>query len=110
MSRIPLDVNAVPLPGFSYTGTRANLTAGVATSNVAVPTGSAGKEVVIRASAPVFVNFGTSGVTAAQDAGSTLWSGAELIYKVPAAATHMAAIRIGAADIIVQLELLSDTA
>jgi hypothetical protein len=112
MARLPLDLNAVPMPGFEYLATpqRQTLTAGAATSNATIPTGSAGRFVVVRVSAPVFINFGAGGVTAAQDNSSMLWAGSELCIRVPSTATHVAVIRVGATDAKVQLELFSDSA
>jgi hypothetical protein len=107
--RLPQDVAAFPLPGFNYSGLRsATLTAGAASTRVAIPTGSAGKFVVVRVSAPVWLLFGNSAVVAAADASSELWAGSELIHYVPTTATHIAAIRVGAADCALQLEMLSD--
>lgn len=105
--KLPQDLNSTPLPGFEYTTTRAVATAGAASSNAAIPTGSAGKWVVVRVGAPIWLNFGTSGVTASAATTSMLWSGAELLFKVPSTATHFAVLRIGATDISVQLELLA---
>jgi hypothetical protein len=34
------------------------------------------------------------------------WTGQELIFKIPSTATHVAAIRVGASDVNVQLELI----
>lgn len=106
--RLPQDVASFPLPGFNYTGTRVNLTAGSSTSRAAIPTGSAGKFVVVRVSAPVFLKFGDNAVDAATNASSVLWTGSELIHYIPAGTTHVAVIRVGSADCTVQLELLSD--
>lgn len=103
----PLDNNGVPLPAVTYTGTRANLTAGAASSNTTIPTGSAGKYVAVRCSAPFWLNFGTSGaVTASAASTSILWSGVEFVIKVPTGSTHFAGLRVGSADVAVQLELL----
>lgn len=106
---LPLDRNTTPIPGFEYTGTRARLLAGATTSNTTIPTDSADKWVVIRVSAPAYLNFGTSGVTASLASSSILWTGSELVFKVPSTATHFAGIRVGATDVEVELELLKDS-
>lgn len=103
---LPRDINSLPIPGFEYTGVRVNATAGSTTSNAAVPAGSAGKWVVVRVTAPTWLNFGSSGVTASAASTSMLWVGGELVIKVPATATHFAVLRTGAADSAVQLELI----
>jgi hypothetical protein len=106
--RLPQDVSSNPLPGFTYTGLRSTLAAAAASARDTIPTGSAGKFVVVRVGAPVWLNFGSVAVVSAADDSSMLWNGAELIIKVPATATHFSAIRVGSADTVVQLELLSD--
>jgi hypothetical protein len=105
--KLPLDINGVPIPGLEYTGVRTSLTAGAASSSAAIPTGSAGRWVVVRSQAPVFIRFGTS-PTATTDANSILISGNEIVFKVGAADTNVATIRPTTAtiDAAVQLELV----
>jgi len=104
----PIDSNGVPLPSFEASGTRANLTAGSTTSNTTIPTGSAGKWCIVRSTAPFWLNFGSSGaVTASAASTSILWTGVEVLVKVPTGSTHFAGLRAGSADVGVQLELVS---
>jgi hypothetical protein len=100
---LPRDDGGAPLQVVIGTGTRVNLTAGVASSNAALPAGTS-RFVLIRSSDFVWLNFGTSGVTAAANNTSILCAPGEGVYAVASSATHVAVLRVGAADVPVQAE------
>lgn len=112
MSRIPTelprDLNSAPIQALVGSGNRTNLTAGVASSNAALPTGTNGL-VIVRCTDYIWLNFGTSGVTASAAATSILCPPGEGVYPVAATATHFAGLRVGSADVAVQVESLSIT-
>lgn len=87
-------------------GVRVNATATVAsTAEAALPAGCAGNLVMVRATADIAIRFGvTSMGAAAVDANSILFPGGVEPLPVPAGSTHFRCIRIGAADVPVQLE------
>ena len=86
------------------TGTRVNATATAAsTSAAAIPSG--GSVLLIRATEAVAIRFGASGVgAAAVDANSILFCPGEAPYVVTPGETHFRVIRVGTADVPVQLE------
>lgn len=103
--QMPADANSAPIPVLVGSGYRTNLTAAVASSNAALPTGaSAGQLVLVRSTDYIWLNFGTSGVTASAATSSTLVPPGEGAYLVPAGATHAAVLRVGSADAAVQIE------
>jgi hypothetical protein len=110
--KLPKDVNSAVLQVPIGTGTRVNLTAAVASSNAALPAGFAlGGVILVTVTAAVWLNFGTSGVTASAANTSILVPAAgSFVYQVPYAATttHAAVLRVGAADVPVQIETLTD--
>ena len=89
-------------------GVRVNATAGVAsTAEAAVPTGAA--LVMLRATGPVAIRFGNTGVgAAAVDANSMLFPAGEAPVKIPLVsdvpATHFRVIRASGSDAFIQLE------
>lgn len=86
------------------TGTRVNATAGVAsTAEAAVPAG--GNVVLIRATDAIAIRFGATGMgAAAVDANSILFVPGEAPYVLKADEAFFRVIRVGAADVAVQLE------
>lgn len=100
---LPIDSNGRPIPVPRTSQSRVNLTAGVASSNAALPSGGY-KLVFVRCTDHVFINWGTSGVTASTGATSQLHPAGESVQVVPTGATHIAVIRIGASDVPVQVE------
>lgn len=88
---------------FVPTGTRVNATAAAAsTAEAAVPAG--GNILLIRATDAIAIRFGTTGMGAAAiDADSILFIGGEAPF-VLSGQTHFRVIRVGAADVPVQLE------
>lgn len=94
----------VPIQIVQGTGTRVNATAGAAsTSAVAIPAG--GNILLIRATDSIAIRFGASGVgAAAVDADSILFISGEAPYVLKAGETHFRVIRVGSADVAVQLE------
>jgi hypothetical protein len=106
-TQLPRDLDSNPIPVAVGSGNRAALTAGVATSNTTVPTGTSGL-VVVRSTDYFWLNFGSSGaVTAVAGATSILCPPGEGVYPVPAGTTHFAGLRVGGSDVIVQLESLA---
>src|SRR5574343_201009 len=99
---LPLDRNGrdIPIPRTSQV--RTNLTAGVASSNAALPTGY--QMVYIRCTDHIWINWGTSGVTASAANTSQLHPAGESIQVVPTGATHIAVLRVGSTDVPVQVE------
>lgn len=85
-------------------GTRVNATAGAAsTAEAAVPTG--GKILLISATDSIAIRFGAAGMSAAAvDADSILFIAGSAPYVLKPNETHFRVIRVGAADVAVQLE------
>ena len=87
---------------------RVNATAAVAsTAEAAVPAGA--KLVMVRATGPIAIRFGNTGVgAAAVDANSMLFPAGEAPVKIPLVsdvpATHFRVIRASGSDAFVQLE------
>lgn len=105
-TQLPYDQNSNAIPVAVGSGNRAALTAGVATSQTTVPTGTSGL-VLVRCTDYFWLNFGTSAaVTAVAGATSTLVPPGEGLVPVPAGSTNFAGLRVGAADVVVQLESL----
>lgn len=101
---LPNDLNGAQIPLMRGSGLRSNLTAGVATSNTTIPSGT-DRFVLVRASDWVWLNFGASAaVTASAAITSILFAPGEAPVPVPVGTTHVAALRVGAADVPVQLE------
>ncbi len=112
MSRIPTqlprDSDSAPMQVAVGSGNRTNLTAGVATSNAALPTGTNGL-LIVRCTDYFWLNFGSGAVTATAAATSILCPPGEGVYPVPSTATNFAGLRVGASDVAVQVESLSST-
>lgn len=105
--KLPRDNDSYPMQVAVGSGLRANLTAGAATSQTTVPTGTLGL-VIVRCTDYFWLNFGTSGaVTATAAATSILVAPGEGVYPVPAGTTNFAGLRVGSADVAVQLEALA---
>jgi hypothetical protein len=102
---LPRDDGGAPLQIVVGSTNRTNLTAGAASSNAALPTGTS-RFVVVRATDYIWLNFGTGAVTASAAVTSILCAPGEGVYPVPTTATHAAVLRVGAADVAVQLESL----
>lgn len=107
-TQLPRDYDSNPIQVPVGSGNRTNLTAGVATSNAALPTG-ANTLVIVRCTDYIWLNFGTSGVTASAASSSTLCPPGEGMYPISSTATHFAGLRVGASDVAVQVESLSNT-
>ena len=86
------------------TGTRVNATAAAAsTAEAAVPAG--GDVLLIRATDAIAIRFGATGMgAAAVDANSILFVAGESIYVLKSGEAFFRVIRVGAADVPVQLE------
>lgn len=83
------------MQAFQSEGSTVNLTAGVATGNVALTAAPNGGEVRIcnLGTVPAFINFGTSSaVTAALATSIPIPAGAVEIFTLPATVTYLAAI------------------
>lgn len=89
------------LPG---TGTRVNATAsGSSTSEAAVPAG--GNILLIRATDSIWIRFGATGMgAAAADANSILFISGEAPYVLKNTEAFFRVLRVGSADVAVQLE------
>ena len=85
-------------------GTRVNATAAVAsTAEAAIPAG--GTVLLCRATDAIWIRFGTTGMgAAAADANSILFVGGEAPIPLPDGTTHFRVLRVGSADVAVQLE------
>jgi hypothetical protein len=94
----------IPAQFLAPTGNRVNATAGaVVTAEAAVPSG--GRVLMIRATDAVWIRFGATGMgAAAADADSILFLGGEAPYLLKTNETHFRVLRVGAADVAVQLE------
>lgn len=99
---MPVDRNGQNIPIFRGSTVRANLTAGAATSNAALPSGY--NVILIRATDNIWYNLGTSGVTASAASTSVLFPAGEAAIVIPSGATHIAVLRVGASDVPVQVE------
>lgn len=93
-----------PLQVTCGTGTRVNATAGAtSTAEAAVPTG--GNVLMIRATAAIAIRFGPTGMgAAALDANSILFVAGEAPYLLKTGEAYFRVIRVGSADVPVQLE------
>lgn len=93
-----------PIQILSGTTTRVNATATAAsTAEAAIPAG--GNILLIRATDAVAIRFGATGMAAAAvDATSILFCPGEAPYILNNGETHFRVIRVGAADVPVQLE------
>lgn len=98
------DANSNPIQLLPGSGVRVNLTAAVASSNAVLPAGSTGSVILIRATDYIWLNFGTGAVTASAANTSILCPPGEGGYYVPSTATHVAVLRVGSADVVVQVE------
>lgn len=84
--------------------TRVNATAG-ATSTAAAAVPSGGRVLIVRAVDNIWIRFGTSSVgAAAADANSILFTAGEGYYVMQPTDTHFRVLRVGASDVLVQLE------
>lgn len=99
---LPVDRNGREIQVPRGSGSRVNLTAGASSSNAALPTNS--QVVFVRCTADIWLNFGTSGVSATATASSILHPAGESVQVVPTGATHVAVLRFGATDVTVQVE------
>lgn len=104
---LPRDDGGAVLPVVKGSGVRVNLTAASTSSNAAIPAGAlADGVVIVRAvGGAVWLNFGTSAaVTASAAITSALFVEGEGLAAVPAGTTHVAVLRVGSSDVVVQLE------
>lgn len=93
-----------PLPVTVPTGVRVNATAGdSSTAEAAVPAG--GTIVMIRATAAIWIRFGATGMgAAAADANSIMFVAGEAPYQLKTGEAYFRVLRVGASDVVVQLE------
>lgn len=103
-AKMPTDSNGNIIQIFLGNGSRVNLTAGATSTRAALPSGVAARLAIIRATDYVWVAFGSDSVDAAATAASILVPPGEGLINPPAAATHIAVLRAGSADSVVQLE------
>ena len=99
---LPLDRNGQAIQIFRPSGTRANATAGAASSRVAIP--STATVLLVRATDHIWYNFGDSSVTASAADTSVLFPAGESAVVVPTGTTHIAVLRVGGSDVPVQVE------
>lgn len=97
-------VGGAPAQFLVGTGTRVNATAGAASTNeAAIPSG--GNILLIRATDAIAIRFGPTGVgAAAVDANSILFCPGEAPYVLKTGDAYFRVIRVGSADVAVQLE------
>jgi hypothetical protein len=90
-------------PLVKYTGRRVNQTVGSSSSAAtALPAGA--KIVELRLTDAIYLRFGDTSVgVAAADVNSDLVVGGEKLVVVPDGATHFRAIRVGSADVALQI-------
>lgn len=100
---LPRDDGGAALQVVIGTGNRTNLTAGSSSSSATLPTGSS-RFVLVRASDYIWLNFGTGSATAAANNTSILCPPGEGVYAIAAANTHVGVLRVGSADVPVQVE------
>lgn len=96
-----------PVPIVIGSTTRVNATAGAAsTSEAAVPTG--GRIMIVRAVDNIWIRFGATGMgAAAADANSILFTAGEGYYMLQPTDAFFRVLRVGASDVLVQLESAS---
>lgn len=105
------DGGGAPIPIYPHTGDRVNSTATAAsTVEAAVPTGATVVEV--RATDAIWIRFGLAGMGAASAADtSILWTPGSGPLWLPEidnqTATHFRCMRVGSADVPVQLEKIA---
>lgn len=105
------DGGGAPLPIYPHTGVRVNATATAAsTTAAAVPSGATVIEV--RATDAIWIRFGLASVgAAAADNNSILWTPGSGPIWLPEVdnqtSTHFRCMRVGAADVPVQLEAIA---
>lgn len=94
----------VPIQIVQGTGTRVNTTAtSSSTSEAAVPAG--GNILLIRATDSIWIRFGATGMgAAAADANSILFISGEAPYVLKTGEAFFRVLRVGSADVGVQLE------
>lgn len=92
------------------TATRVNNTAAAASAaEAALPAGSL--VLIVRCTDFIWLRFGTTGMgAAAADANSILVPGGEGVIQAPDTATHFRTLRVGSADVAVQLESVKEMA
>ena len=89
------------------TGTRVNETAGSSASSAAgLPSGSS-LVVYVRATDFIWFKSGDNTVAAAANNTSVMVGPGETLVKLEAAATHFSTLRVGAADVGVQVESIA---
>jgi hypothetical protein len=99
-------------PIYEGTGTRVNSTATLAATAAAALPGTGTNVVEIRATDAIWIKFGIAGVTADTTSASILWTPGSDPLVVPVDAngdpfTHFSCMRVGSADVAVQIEQLS---
>lgn len=103
--------NGQTLQLLPLSGVRVNATAAVAsTAEAALPAGTE-HLVIVRATGPMAIRFGATGMgAAAVDANSILFPAGEAPVPVPSGSTHFRVIRASGSDAFVQLEAIPMTA
>lgn len=99
------DSNGNPIPTLRDVGVRVNATAGAsASAGAAIPANS--EWVFVRCTDSIWLKFGTSsGVAADATSASALIIGGEVLQHIPSGTTHFSVLRVGSADVAVQLAL-----
>lgn len=96
-----------PIPLLIGSTTRVNASVGN-TSTTAAPVPAGGNVLLVRATGPVWLRFGDSGVGAASAATtSILFVAGEAPYVLNPGETHFRALRAGSEDVLLQLESVS---
>jgi len=102
--------DGTPVQVVHGTGTRVNATAAASTTaEAAIPAG--GSALIVRCTDSIWLRFGTTGMgAAAADLNSILQLGGEAIVQPPDLTTHFRVLRVGSADVAVQLETVREMA
>lgn len=104
-AKMPFDYNGNPVQTLGLSSSTNSLSVAAASANVALPAGVAAGDIVrVACTTDAYIEFGDSGVTAAQGTSAIFTTGVEVL-KVPRGATHIAAVRIAADGFLSVTEL-----
>lgn len=105
MAKMPCDRDGQPIPTLIGSKSRANLTAGAASSSAALPTNDG--YVMITCTDAVWFNTGAGAATASAATTSALLVAGVTLYAIPTGHTYGAVLRAGSSDVPVQIEGLA---
>ena len=101
---LPIDANSFPIQALALVGTTGKISITGTSARVALPSG-VGHEDVLRLASTTdcYIKFGDSTVEATTS--DALFTAGVELFKVPAAATHVAAIQVSASGVMTVTEL-----